>query len=87
MVHIGLYRIVNIKMIAKLKALNDKMKIYRDNNIYPSVELKFIKDCGGSFDIIEGCWGNRIDFDMDVDLGASNEWYKKIMELGITQNM
>jgi hypothetical protein len=76
-VDVGLYRIVNIKLSGKLKALNNKMKIYRDNNIYPSVELKFIKDCGGSFDIIEGCWGKRIDFDMDVDLGASDEWYKK----------
>lgn len=76
-VDVGLYRVTNLKLSGKLKELNDKMKIYRDNNIYPSVELQFIKDCGGTFDVVEGCWGDAIDFDMDVGLGANENWLKK----------
>ena len=76
-VDVGLYRITKLRLSGKLEELNNKMKIYRDNNIYPSVELQFIKDCGGSFDIIEGCWGKSIDFDMDPNLGASSSWYEK----------
>ena len=42
--------------------------IYNNNNVYPSPELEFIKDHGGSFDIIEGCWGvDSLYFDMDED--------------------
>ena len=76
-VDVGLYRITNLRLSGKLAELNNKMKIYRNNNIYPSVELQFIKDCGGLFDIVEGCWGKVIDFDMDPCLGASDSWYEK----------
>jgi len=61
----GLYRVKNIQLNGKLQKLNTKMKIYNDFNIYPTPELKFILDNGGTFEIIEGCWGNSISFDMD----------------------
>lgn len=65
---VGLYRICNIKLTGQLRQLNKKMRIYNNNNVYPSPELEFIKDHGGSFDIIEGCWGvDTLYFDMDED--------------------
>ena len=80
-VGVGLYRITNLKLIGKLKYLNDKMRIYINENIYPSVELEFIQDNGGSLDIIEGCWGKTIDMDMDIDKFCTKDqgvkWYAK----------
>jgi len=80
-VDVGLYRITNLKLSGKLKELNNKMNIYVDENVYPSVELQFILDNGGSYDIIEGCWGNVIDFDMDIDQFCNKDngvkWYAK----------
>ena len=76
-IDIGIYRITNLKLYGKLKELNNMMKIYTNYNIYPSVELQFIKENGGTFDIIEGCWGKRIDFDMDIENGGNKEWYNK----------
>ncbi len=63
----GLYRIKNIELVGKLKQLNDKMNIYNNNNIFPTPELKFILDNGGTFDIVEGCWGSTLNFDMESD--------------------
>jgi hypothetical protein len=63
---VGLYRICNLKLTGKLHTLNKKMKIYNNYNVYPSPELQFIKDNGGNFNIIEGCWGvDTLYFNMD----------------------
>tara|TARA_R110000851_G_scaffold7461_3_gene28891 strand:+ start:1959 stop:5003 length:3045 start_codon:yes stop_codon:yes gene_type:complete len=67
----GLYRIKNLKFVGKLKQINDTMNIYNDN-IFPTPDLKFILNNGGTFDIIEGCWGSRIEFSMD-----NEAWLRK----------
>ncbi len=62
-VDIGYYRIENIKFSNnRLKEWNDKLNIWNDYNVYPSPELEFLTDNGVEFDIIEGCWGSKIDF-------------------------
>lgn len=62
-VDIGYYRIQNIKFSNnRLKEWNDKLNIWNDYNVYPSPELEFLTDNGVEFDIIEGCWGSKIDF-------------------------
>ena len=69
-VEVGYYRITNINFDnnLKLKAYNDWLKIYNNDNVYPSCELEFLTDNKVSFDIIEGCWGSVIDFDFNEDL-------------------
>lgn len=66
-VDVGYYRIENIRFqnaTKRLKEYNDVMKIY-NNNVYPSPELEFLKANGVEFDIIEGCWGTKFDFEFD----------------------
>tara|TARA_R110002153_G_scaffold21254_1_gene71121 strand:- start:731 stop:3961 length:3231 start_codon:yes stop_codon:yes gene_type:complete len=66
-VDVGYYRIENIRFqnaTKRLKDYNDVMKIY-NNNVYPSPELEFLKANGVEFDIIEGCWGTKFDFEFD----------------------
>lgn len=63
---VGLYQISNLNIGDKLQFWNNKMKIYYDNNIYPSAELNWLKNNGATFDITYGCWGVKtIDFDMN----------------------
>jgi hypothetical protein len=55
---VGLYLIDNLKIVdAKFKTYNDKMNIYKSNNVYTSAELNFLKSLGSSFTIVGGCWG------------------------------
>jgi hypothetical protein len=62
---IGLYQINNLILSVEVKKLNDKMKIYFNNNIYPSCELNWLLKKGCSFTIMYGCWGVKpLDFDM-----------------------
>jgi hypothetical protein len=62
---VGLYQINNIVLSNEIKLLNYKLKIFIDNQIYTSAELKFLKNHNCKFDIIYGCWGiNPLDFDM-----------------------
>tara|TARA_R100001079_G_scaffold111027_1_gene89113 strand:- start:1049 stop:4006 length:2958 start_codon:yes stop_codon:yes gene_type:complete len=64
-VDIGYYRIQKLNFDNAnpvLKEYNEKMKIYNDN-IYPSPELKFLKDNNVEFEIIEGCWGSNLHFE------------------------
>jgi hypothetical protein len=63
---VGLYQITNIKFSNNLfKKLNDKLKIYIDNNVYTSAELNYLNDNNVTFDIICGCWGVKpLVFDM-----------------------
>ena len=68
-VDVGYYRIINIKFVNNwLKVWNDKLKIYKDYNVYTSPELEMLKDNGVEFDIIEGCWGDNIDFRFNDEL-------------------
>jgi hypothetical protein len=80
-VDVGMYRITNLVLTGKLKELNDKMYIYSNHNIYPSPELNFIKDHGGTFTITEGCWGTVLDFDMQQAEWCNKDkkvnWYAK----------
>jgi len=72
---VGLYQIKNIKLTAKMKQLNDKMKIYTDYLIYPSSELKMLVDLGCSYDIICGAWSsNTLRFDMKEWEFMTEKW-------------
>lgn len=63
---IGYYEIINFKGNEFLTKLGYK------SGVYPSVELKFLKDQGCTFDIVSGCWGSSFDFEYKEDS------YKKI---------
>jgi hypothetical protein len=64
---LGYYTITNLHLTGKIKELNDKMKIFRNGNVYPSPFLKFLDDNKCKYEIIEGCWGTSLDFSMDSD--------------------
>jgi hypothetical protein len=68
-VNTGLYRIENLKLAkGLLRQYNNKMKIFMNNNIYTSAELKFLSDNGATYDITCGAWGiEALDFDMDTE--------------------
>ena len=68
-VNTGLYRIENLKFPkGLLREYNNKMKMYRSNNIYTSADLRFLSDKGATFDITCGAWGiEALDFDMDTE--------------------
>ena len=94
-VDVGLYTITNIKLSPVLEKLNDKMLIFGNGMVFPSPVLKFLKDNGCEFDIIEGCWGINIDFDFSdprwlnkCDDGRKKKtpWYSKfvgVMEMEV----
>jgi hypothetical protein len=75
-VGIGLYLIKDLnpyncflKDRQKFVALNERMNMYSSNNVYTSVELKYLKSMGWSYKIIAGCWGNgSFDFDFGEDM-------------------
>jgi len=54
---VGLYQIYDLVLSPIVKKYNDKLKIYFDNNIYPSPELQWLLRNGCSFKISYGCWG------------------------------
>jgi len=61
---LGYYTITNIQLTGKVEELNNKMKIFRNGNVYPSPILKFLQDNKCRFTITEGCWGTNLDFTM-----------------------
>jgi hypothetical protein len=61
---LGYYTITNIQLTGKVEELNNKMKIFRNGNVYPSPILKFLQDNKCRFTITEGCWGTNLDFSM-----------------------
>lgn len=61
---LGYYTITNIQLTGKVEELNNKMKIFRNGNVYPSPFLKFLQDNKCRFTITEGCWGTNLDFSM-----------------------
>ncbi len=68
---VGLYQITDLIIPdGKLNDLNKKMRVYVNNNVYPSPELKMLKSYGCSFKIICGAWGREtleLNVDLDVD--------------------
>ena len=88
-VDIGIYTITNLSLPYKLNKLNKKMLIWKNGNPYPSPELEYLKSEGAKFDIIEGCWGDKIDFNFDdtnwlniVDDNrekTNTKWYAKFV--------
>jgi len=67
---IGEYRIGVIDFSGfkfDIRHLN-KLACYKDYNIYPSVELVALLECGLKFDILEGAWGTRLDFDFTPEM-------------------
>lgn len=85
-VDLGYYTIINIQLVGQPKLINDKLKIFKNGNLYPSPVLDWLKDNGCSFEIIEGCWGTNLNFDMNdeewttkekIDEYNSVSWYAK----------
>ena len=65
--HIGMYRIVNIKLSDTIALLNDKLGLFYEYNIYTTPELKFLVDNKCKFEVIEGCWGFSAEINLDVE--------------------
>jgi hypothetical protein len=62
---VGLYQINNIILSEIIQIWNDKLKIFHENNVYTSAELKFLDFHNCSYDISYGCWGVQpLDIDM-----------------------
>ena len=57
-----------------IKNYNDIMKIYSNNNVYSSPELKMLSSLGVKFEIISGCWGVKtFDFKFNDDMINSKD--------------
>ena len=68
---LGIYLITNIVITdEKFKKLNDIMKMYVNNNSYPSPELVFLEEVA-TFTILGGCWG----IDNDINMDFNNEGF------------
>lgn len=71
-VGVGYYKITNLNFDncnSHFKKLNDKLKIYIDNNVYTSFELKLLSQSGITYDIVCGCWGVKpIDFEFNYEM-------------------
>jgi len=68
---IGFYLIGNIDWTnanTKIKEIQRAFKIWYGRNVYSSVELKLLSNYGVKYNIIGGCWGNRIDFEFCDDM-------------------
>jgi hypothetical protein len=68
---IGMYRIDNLDfrgLELNIKLILDKLRCYMNKNVYPSVELIAMWYWGIRFDILEGAWGSRIDFEFSEDM-------------------
>jgi len=79
---IGLYRITHIDFSEaneQLKNYNDKMSIYHNGNIYPSFEIKFLLDNNVKLDIIEGCWGSKIDINLYKPKNIQKNIFNKML--------
>jgi len=63
---IGYYRAYDFdfsKVEASKLYFLKRMNCYLDHNVYPSVELKWLRSIGVDFKIEEGCWGTKINFE------------------------
>lgn len=79
LVGIGLYRITNINfdnchdIVKRFFVDKEVLDVYVNMNVYPSPELKFLRKMGVSFDIVEGCWGNRMFFSIPKEMKKKND--------------
>ena len=71
-VGVGYYKITNLNFdncFGRFKKLNDKMKIYLNNNVYTSAELKLLTCQRVTYTIVCGCWGVQpIDFEFSCEM-------------------
>lgn len=71
-VEVGLYLVETFDFTnsnTKLQKYNDIMRIYCDNNIYGSPELKMLSSFGVKYTITAGCWGVKtFDFRFNDDM-------------------
>lgn len=67
---VGLYKITDLIFENNcFKDYNDKMKMYVNDNVYTSPELKMLTNNGVTFKIIAGCWGvEKLDFEFNEDM-------------------
>ena len=72
---VGMYKITNLVFPTNLfTKYNDIMKIYINNNVYTSPELKMLSYLGVSYDIVCGCWGVKpIKFEFNEDMLNSKD--------------
>lgn len=70
---LGYYTINNIYLSPYIEALNKRLRIFRNNNVYPSPILKWLTDNNCKYNIIEGCWGTNLDFSMDDERWLDKE--------------
>lgn len=72
---VGMYLINNLVFTKNaFKLYNNKMKMYKNDNIYTSGELKMLTDYGVSYNILAGCWGVKpIEFDFTEDMIQKKE--------------
>lgn len=63
---VGIYKICDLDFSESNELFceyNNKMKIYINNNVYPSPELNMLSSYGVKFKIVCGCWGVKpLDF-------------------------
>ena len=74
---VGMYKITNINFDNCNKRFimyNEKMKVYIDNNVYTSAELKMFSFYGITYTIICGCWGVKpIEFEFNNVMTESTD--------------
>lgn len=74
---VGLYKITDLDFTeanGRFKALNEKMSIYEDNMVYPSCELRLLRDNGVKYRIEGGCWGVKtLDFEFNERMRNGRE--------------
>jgi hypothetical protein len=70
---VGLYQIKSLFIPeGKFKTLNDKMGMYKSNNVYTSAELNMLTDNGATYIIECGAWGIKpLHFDLHDDMFLS----------------
>lgn len=73
----GIYHVCSLILNEKLKAINDKMKMYESEGTYTQAELEFLTSCGATYDIVSGAWGSTIDFKFE----DYPEMYEKVSYL------
>jgi len=65
----GLYRITDLDMTnSNIKDINDLLGIYKTDNIYPQPDLIYLKKTGATFQVIDGAYGTKIDFEFKGDM-------------------
>ncbi len=66
----GLYRITDLDFRkSKFKIWNDKLKVFVNNNVYTSAELRFLDSVKVKYRVVSGCWGiEPFHFEFNEDM-------------------